>query len=1085
MNYKLNAAQMSCSAAAKVAACSSGLIILDHDAGESLKTAGEHALDFGKRLLEITGIAGVIGAALAALSGGRAFEEGIKDAASFQDSITKAGIATNATADELAKLGEAAEAAAETTKTSGDASATALAILAKGAGSAEAAIAQLAPTLLLAKAAQIDTAQAAQTLGTAIAEFGLQADDAQKVVDVLSTIATTTKSDLGELSDGLGKIAPDAKAAGESIQQTAALFGALSDNGIRGRKAVGDLQTIFQQFNDPASKLNETLLGLGLSGQSFNQVIAALAGNSDGTRRAVEALGDKGGSALRALISSNPDIQRLNAALLSSSGAAQNAADKYGNTLTGAFNHFKDVFVDLGESLTKPLLEPLAKQFNLAATALQDFTKRADFAKIRDSILDFVTKAIDGFNSFIKGVNFDAVANTISSFAKTASDSFSSVSGAASALGRTVSGIGGAIELVFNAIKLTITTVVSVVDNSIANLFDGLAKLGQLTGKSQEQIDALKKQAADFRKASAEAYEKSGEAVGGLADGLITLNKAITNSSGAAAGAVPVHVEHAAAIKKSGDAARDAADKTKSLAPAVLTAIEPLQLASKSGNAFADMAARAGVSIKQLEGDFRTLGVTSQSDLNFAAETAKNAFKTIEKGADNTAAGLADKQNAFISYAQKALAATASLDEGTQESTRANLETQASELGLLDVLRQIEQQAPKTAQAMARAAQQQQQDADIAREKAAAAEFNTGVQANIAADKTKEAAKKAEEGFTDWGDAADAAALQTQNITADTSNANKAMNDLANACEDAFQRFNSVSQAAGAAFTKIGLDIGKNLEAAFGPDGDTSGFAAAYDAIANASKKIQDQIDQQRLTLQGEIADINALGQAGAKSFQGFGRDADTAAKNLQSMSERIQEGTYDAGLLGQQELQPLQEALDAARGRVQALADATKAAKQQFDDLAQSAQDALDEAAGNDSAIEDRRHQKQLDDLKAAAKAANELNSAEYQKAVDNENKLHDLKIQNIKDEAKQKNASSNPSTSGGNSSGGSSSNGSSSSESSNPVQRMALDIKLDGTALRALSVDPANANQIAQQLLPHIVGQIQQSMRNAGGRI
>ena len=48
-------------------------------------------------------------------------------------------------------------------------------------------------------------------------------------------------------------------------------------------------------------------------------------------------------------------------------------------------------------------------------------------------------------------------------------------------------------------------------------------------------------------------------------------------------------------------------------------------------------------------------------------------------------------------------------------------------------------------------------------------------------------------------------------------------------------------------------------------------------------------------------------------------------------------------------------------------------------------------------TAIEDRRHQKELDDLKAAAQAAGQLSSAQYQQDVANENALHALKLKNL----------------------------------------------------------------------------------------
>ena len=106
----------------------------------------------------------------------------------------------------------------------------------------------------------------------------------------------------------------------------------------------------------------------------------------------------------------------------------------------------------------------------------------------------------------------------------------------------------------------------------------------------------------------------------------------------------------------------------------------------------------------------------------------------------------------------------------------------------------------------------------------------------------------------------------------------------------------------------------------------------------------------------------------------------------MKDLSALIASGNYDAVLLEQQELQPLQAALDAAAQRAQQLVDQVKQANDAFNQLAADTQNALDEQEGNQQAIEDRRHQKELDDLQDADKAANQLNSQTYLQAVAND---------------------------------------------------------------------------------------------------
>jgi len=69
--------------------------------GEYLKSGGERALEFGKHLLEISGIAGIVTSALAAFTGYRFFEAGIEDAQALGGALKKLSAISGATGDDL------------------------------------------------------------------------------------------------------------------------------------------------------------------------------------------------------------------------------------------------------------------------------------------------------------------------------------------------------------------------------------------------------------------------------------------------------------------------------------------------------------------------------------------------------------------------------------------------------------------------------------------------------------------------------------------------------------------------------------------------------------------------------------------------------------------------------------------------------------------------------------------------------------------------------------------------------------------------------------------------------------------------
>jgi DNA repair exonuclease SbcCD ATPase subunit len=89
----------------------------------------------------------------------------------------------------------------------------------------------------------------------------------------------------------------------------------------------------------------------------------------------------------------------------------------------------------------------------------------------------------------------------------------------------------------------------------------------------------------------------------------------------------------------------------------------------------------------------------------------------------------------------------------------------------------------------------------------------------------------------------------------------------------------------------------------------------------------------------------------------------------------------------------------------IRELEDAAKQAQETAKNMADEAaqvQDEIDQLQGNDGSIEERRHAKRLQDIKDEAEANGTVNTAAYNQLVELENKLHNLKLQNLRNEGK-----------------------------------------------------------------------------------
>lgn len=340
---------------------------------------------------------------------------------------------------------------------------------------------------------------------------------------------------------------------------------------------------------------------------------------------------------------------------------------------------------------------------------------------------------------------------------------------------------------------------------------------------------------------------------------------------------------------------------------------------------------------------------------------------------------------------------------------------------------------------------------------------------------TAASARQAQQATTDAGDAAADASKQYDGF-ADTGEEGFA--DLTQAMANTRAEFSKISDAAAAFYDQ---SLKGNFELTTESDSAGAGFQRTAEAMAAAAKETTDQITNQRSQLQAEITDIDNVGTSSTAGFGQFGTSSDAAAAKMKSLVADIQNGTYDAGLLGQADLAPLQQALQEAIQRTQQLADAAKQAKDDFTSLGSQLQDDLDSASGNDTAVEDRRFQKQLADIKAAAQAAGELNSAQYRQDVQNANDLHALKLKQIQE---QQAAQSGSTTSGGSSSpsspsgvgGGSSDSGGGASLGTTHT----VNVTINGTDLGNMT--QAQAEQAAAVITPHVVRVIINAKRNGG---
>ena len=208
-------------------------------------------------------------------------------------------------------------------------------------------------TLDLATATGSDLARSATVAASAVRGFGLDASETQRVVDVMAVSFSTSALDIEKFQTSMTKVAPIAKAAGFSIEDTTTIMAKLSDAGIEASIAGTSLRNILLKMQDPSSDLSKSFGG---TIHSLDELIPAMRQFSleGGDMASVMEVVDLRQAAAFELMLANVDILTdYRNSLKDSGGEAARMAEIVGNTLQGAFLKLKSALQGLSISIMK------------------------------------------------------------------------------------------------------------------------------------------------------------------------------------------------------------------------------------------------------------------------------------------------------------------------------------------------------------------------------------------------------------------------------------------------------------------------------------------------------------------------------------------------------------------------------------------------------------------------------------------------------------------------------------------------------------------------------------------------------------
>lgn len=209
-------------------------------------------------------------------------------------------------------------------------------------------------TLALAQASGSDLARAAEVAGSTLRAFGLDASETGRVTDVMASSFSSSALDMETFAESMKFVAPVAKSAGMSIEETSAMLQIMANAGIKGGQAGTALRRIISE--------------IGASGKPTAEALKDLAKEGLNLADAKDEVGRHAQSALLVLAEGVDQITPLTHELKNSAGAAKEMADIMGDTAFGAGKRLESAMEGLGISIGEivavaivPMVEGLAK----------------------------------------------------------------------------------------------------------------------------------------------------------------------------------------------------------------------------------------------------------------------------------------------------------------------------------------------------------------------------------------------------------------------------------------------------------------------------------------------------------------------------------------------------------------------------------------------------------------------------------------------------------------------------------------------------------------------------------------------------
>ncbi|EIB8544003.1 phage tail tape measure protein [Escherichia coli] len=415
------------------------------------------------------GAAGVGIAAAGTMAGVKLLMPGYEFAQKNSELQAVLGVAKDSA--EMTALRKQARQLGDNTAASADDAAGAQIIIAKAGGDVDAIQAATPVTLNMALANRRTMEENAALLMGMKSAFQLSNDKVAHIGDVLSMTMNKTAADFDGMSDALTYAAPVAKNAGVSIEETAAMVGALHDAKITGSMAGTGSRAVLSRLQAPTGKAWDALKELGVKTSDskgntrpiftiLKEMQASFEKNRLGTAQQAEYMktifGEEASSAAAVLMTaaSTGKLDKLTAAFKASDGKTAELVNIMQDNLGGDFKEFQSAYEAVGTDLFDQQEGALR---NLTQTATKYVLKLDGWIKKNKSLASTIGLIVGGALALI------GIIGAIGLVAWPVITGINAIIAAAGAMGAVFTTVGSAVMTAIGAISWPVVAVVAAI----------------------------------------------------------------------------------------------------------------------------------------------------------------------------------------------------------------------------------------------------------------------------------------------------------------------------------------------------------------------------------------------------------------------------------------------------------------------------------------------------------------------------------------------------------------------------------------------------------------------------------------------